>query len=381
MNSDVFIWISWPVVMLLLSLAYYKYIKFLKSINDYSLHSRCRQIVFSATISNCIEANSLLSLGFLTILRLEETYRYALFFYVVSIYSHHWHFCSNILKIYRLNLLTKLKLGQYSSLEKFQRREKRVEWSWNIRVIVIYTMASALPSLYFLIDAVLEKTPERVYGLTNDMYIFVWTLWDIFELVLICIFLIKLYKNQVNNKLKLELCLMGIIWSMSLTSACFTADNVYYYLLIVLPLRNILIIISAFIISWRDLNEIEAPLPIDIDSKMIFEHRRIYEQFMKFNKKNNAIHENYINLIVKIEKFEIDPTIKNADEIMDGFLKEKRISIPDSMCSKLSSDLRYYMKHGDLERYFFTELKKYIYFYYIDPAFEKFKESKYFVRI
>lgn len=114
MDAETIVVISlWPIVMISYVILYTKFLKFLKSYNDISVFSRCRYILKTAIISNFFEATSVTCLGFLIFVNLYQEYKYSIFFFVISIFAHHCHFISNILRVYRLNLLSKLHLGQY----------------------------------------------------------------------------------------------------------------------------------------------------------------------------------------------------------------------------------------------------------------------------
>ncbi|CAG9324947.1 unnamed protein product [Blepharisma stoltei] len=352
-------------------------IRFIRSHSSHSVYSRCREILITLIISNFIEATTVQSLGYLELLGLF-VYEYAAEFFAISIFAHHCHFISNILRVYRLTVLIKRELGKYNYLS-YSVRQKRLSWKWNLRVILIYTTLCSVIPFFLLIWAVFSSNSQGKSGVyPRSLFMQFWSVWNIIELLIFLIFLIKLSKIRGRLKWKFEMLFYFCIWPIGMTSNFIPNDDYYWFNLLVIPGRNLLILATTLIVLLNETIQTEICLPMILEPEMILESKKVFYSFCSFIEKKKCLNFFYINCLLEIEKFiEICPTSYSlAEGIIRKYITNNEIDVPAALFDALTKGTLHRARSGTLYPDEFNDLRRYIFDSAIRPAFEAFKNSK-----
>lgn len=90
------------------------------------MFARSPVILFLSIIVNCIESIGAISLGFISILGYYYDIKVVLAVFMLYEFSHHANFITNILRIYRLKLISRIRNGEYSSHQEYLNRKIRL---------------------------------------------------------------------------------------------------------------------------------------------------------------------------------------------------------------------------------------------------------------
>lgn len=144
----------------------------------------------------------------------------------------------------------------------------------------------------------------------------------------------------------------------------------------VIPGRNLTLLGISTVLLHKETAESEVILPLSIDPYMIFENKKVYRSFVKFNRKVSAIDPIYIRILILIEKYITKPSYEVAEEIIEKYIIGNIIDVPGSVHKSILKDSLPNIKNGNLNIHEFDDLKRSLFQSVINPVFEEFKKTK-----
>ncbi|CAG9331997.1 unnamed protein product [Blepharisma stoltei] len=341
----------------------------------YIHHKKYFQEIFAWSLPNlyltmcasCIEMIGSISLGFVDKLGFYYEIKAVLIVFIVYELAHHAHFISNVMRIYRLNVLNKIRNGEYESHGEYLRRKVRLDHKWSAKFIIIYTIFFSSIFVGFALYQLLSSDKgdmNMIYNILFDFLIF-------FEETTYLIFLLKIRKVKYCSNLKYELYMIIFIWALGLL-APFTTNLEYHFYIV--PSRNITLLVGILVTLGRH-SKMSMILPLQTleDPRILIEDFTAYKSFKAFTQNSsNKTWEYYLDFLINISLFKLNPSIEKGQEIYNDFLRNNDI-IPEFVSRNAERHLVKYPK--DITNSVFNEIEFFILKHLEKTIYPEFKNS------
>ncbi|CAG9311809.1 unnamed protein product [Blepharisma stoltei] len=374
-NALIILDVTWGLffvaaTVIYLILAIYIY----KKRNIGELFARSPGILIFSIASNYIDTVSSITLGIYEFLGESDYEINSIPAYIIYNISHQALFASNILRIYRLNLLEKIRTGAIVTHTKYLNRKARLTSWWNIKMSTLYIIPV---SSIFIVLKVLELSYSMQNTLTHSLkseielayYIF-WFFTAITEQVLCFIFIYKIRNVQTSFYIKLELCLFSLIWSIGIISPL---CDTYPFHLYTVPIRNLIMILVTIssLLHQTIINRV-VPLPELMDSRLIIENESVHRHFRRYiNRIKCEKWVIYLDILVKISIFKLKPTIQEA-KIISRMLITNQMLFSENLSKDIMDGLS---DTTEVEESIFDEIQIFIIDQFDTYIYPKFKNS------
>ncbi|OMJ86253.1 hypothetical protein SteCoe_12233 [Stentor coeruleus] len=267
------------------------------SITTTPVYERSFYLIMLANISNYFEAICNLIVGSFVVKSKASLDDNLLIVLSFTIYSTRIYASCMILRLYRIQLLHKFRLGEVS-------RDSMIKRS-SLLFISILTNAYAL--VMFSSGALLVFLFH--FGLKFMIY---WNSTCYAIEVLILLFLSLKGINYTHPTIYIEYIFYSIIWAVGTISY---DNNLNIRLFFLIPIRNCTLLLITLFSLYEHIKILRPPLPLDLNLGILFEFSELYENFKDFVMKKGVTRhikacEIYINLskatfMNSLELFEI----------------------------------------------------------------------------
>ncbi|CAG9331996.1 unnamed protein product [Blepharisma stoltei] len=334
------------------------------------IYSRSAGILLFSIIVNGTENIGSISLGFIEILGLYYNLKVCTWIFVIYEISHNAYFISNVLRMYRLVLLNRIRNGNYCSYLDYLNSKKRLGNQWNIKIILAYS----LPISAFYIAFALYQMITKTGGALNMIFDISWNFLILFEDACYLIFLLKIRKIPYYCNLKAELYLILVIWSMGLTAPFVSPLFFHFY---IIPSKNLCMLINTFFFLQRSTKRLSiVPLEVLKSPRVLLEDQLAFNYFVSFAKKSKNKHwEYYLKILVEIHLFKLDPNPEKAYDIYSNFLAGKN-NFAESMTLDLSNQSLCGDMNPDISASMFNDVENNIFKQFNETVYPEFQKSQ-----
>ncbi|CAG9321818.1 unnamed protein product [Blepharisma stoltei] len=339
------------------------------------IYARSPGILILSIIVNCVEVIGSISLGFIQIMGFYWEMKIALPVFIVYNTAHQIFYISNLLRMYRLNLLDKIRAGINMTHKEYLSKQSRLSNRWNLKIAVYYAAPVSLlfTGFAFAQSIVTDESPfvlDLIYNIMADSLTF-------FEEVGYTIFLFKIRKIKHLTNLKAELYLFLGVWSLGFSGPFIPMWIFHFY---IVPIRNLSMLIITFISLYETSTHFhKIPISSLRDPRIILEDFTVYRYFRQFASRSaNPLLMQFLEFLIKINLYKLEPSLEKAGEIYDTFLKDKDL-IPDSISKGTIQCLIEVKDSINLRSTLFSDIEFYIYHqfdWFVYPEFTTSQEYR-----
>lgn len=317
---DTLIYIQIGTVSLLVTVFYAVILSVIKketSIITTPVYERSSYLIILANISNYFEVICNLIVGSFIIKKRASLDVELIIPLSFTIYSTRIYASCMILRLYRIQLLHKFRLGNVSR-DSMMKRSSLLFFSILTNTYAL-TMFASGALMFFLFK----------FGLVFMIY---WNCicYAIEVLILLCLSLKGI--KYTHPTIYIEYIFYSIIWATGTSS--YDRDNLNIRLFFLIPIRNCTLLLITLFSLNEHIKVLRPPLPLDLNLEILFEFYELYDDFREFVIKKGVTKyikacDIYINLskatfLNSFSSFDI-----SRDEL-DYFDDELRIYMKDS---------------------------------------------------
>ncbi|CAG9313590.1 unnamed protein product [Blepharisma stoltei] len=298
------------------------------------LFEQSSQILTISLITNLINSQVAICLSFVTIFDMFYIPQTIIPIYILYGLTHHIYYIVNLLRMYRLGLLDRVKSGEIKNYEHYLKLRKRIENKWNFKIITVYSLIIVSISCSMFIPSIIYHSEHFIDSIFEGTYFIWWCFVVVMEEIGYMIYIYKIRKVHRRYHIKLELYLFLAIWAIGLIAPF--ANFVSFYLYTV-PIRNLLMFVTSHICLYEESKKLksEVPLPNLNDSRLIAESAVVYNHFSRYiSRSKNKKWQFYLELLMLINIYKLHPNTREGLNIYEEYLKENEL-ISESLARKV----------------------------------------------
>ncbi|OMJ82356.1 hypothetical protein SteCoe_16956 [Stentor coeruleus] len=346
---------------------YYAYEhKFSKGVFD-----RSKLILVLSNIFNGLDISMSLFLGVCILDGKSCAVKTEVWLIVISVYLSNCFYMTNLLRVYRVYILSKLQRGEFK-LQSLGWKKSQLS---NTFYLILTCGGSIIWSLPYcsLIIGKYEKNPAIISN--SDTYaMYIGITIGIQCCVYLVFLLIIMFKN-VHITMKIEFIFQLICWGAALLVLKNPVNQRIFFLI---PIRNFIMMMLTIVSTYEHNSMIKPPLPPDIDLQFILSTQEFFKAFkMYLDNLNDHKSKELLDVLLKIKIY-----LSSKSKTMIKVVKECILncqSIPQNVKKAFYKDFKS-NKHNEanLEN-LFEEIENHCYNYLSEGPVLEFLSSNEFL--
>lgn len=272
---------------------------------------------------------------------------------VISVYLSNCFYMTNLLRLYRVYVLSKLQGGEFK-LQSLGWKKSQLSNTFYLLLTCGGSIIWSLPYCSLIIDKY-EKNPAIISN--SDLYaLYIGITIGIQSFVYLIFLLIILSKN-VHVTMKIEFFFQLACWAAALLVLKNPVNQRIFFLI---PIRNFIMMMLTIVSTYEHNSMVKPPLPPDIDLQFILSTQEFFKAFKKYlDNLNDDKSKELLDLLLKIKIY-----LSSKSQTMIKVVKKCILmcrSLPRNMQNQFHKDFKS-SKHigGNLEN-LFEEIENHCY--------------------